>query len=85
MVAGSSAAADGRVRAGDLLLATSASFGEQMWQKSTLEGVSSATPTPSPDPNPDPNHDPNPHPHPCPHPLLLLTLNKHSDRSKANG
>ena len=45
VVAGSSAAADGRVRAGDLLLATSASFGEQMWQKSSLEGVTSAIST----------------------------------------
>ena len=45
VVAGSSAASDGRVRAGDLLLATSASIGEQMWQKSTLEGVTSAIST----------------------------------------
>ena len=39
VVAGSSAAADGRVRAGDLLLATSASFGEQvtwrLWLRQT--------------------------------------------------
>ena len=45
LAAEGSAAASGMVRVGDLLLATSASVGEQMWAKSTVEGALSAIST----------------------------------------
>lgn len=40
-----SAAKNGLVRAGDIVVATSASVGEAMWEKSTLEGIQSAIST----------------------------------------
>ena len=45
VVPDSSAADDGRIEPGDLVLATSASVGDQMWQKSSLEGVTAAIST----------------------------------------
>lgn len=45
LAADGSAAASGAMRIGDVLLATSASIGDQMWDKSTLEGALAAIST----------------------------------------
>ena len=45
VAAGGSAAASGRIRAGDVVLATSGTLGDKLWEKSTLEGVLAAIST----------------------------------------
>ena len=45
VAAGGSAAASGRIRASDVVLATSGTLGDKLWEKSTLEGVLAAIST----------------------------------------
>ena len=45
VVEGGSAAASGAVRVGDVVVATSASVGDSMWRKSSVEGITAAIST----------------------------------------